>query len=125
MKWIICLVLCFLFQSNLQLQYILYHTYKKQETYILTILMKKEYYLYPYKIFHYHWFVLCENGICETFVDANTNDIEFDCYKGIVEREIECFINHNQYFEITSIDKLSLKVFPLPTQIFPHKNWKR
>lgn len=36
--------------------------------------------------------VLCENGICETFVDANTNDIEFDCYKGIVEREIECFI---------------------------------
>lgn len=36
--------------------------------------------------------VLSENGICETFVDENTTDIELDCYKGILQREIESFI---------------------------------
>lgn len=36
--------------------------------------------------------VLNENGVCEAFVNENTTDIEMDCYKGIIEREIESFI---------------------------------
>lgn len=70
--------------KNLEYRYLAFYEYGREYIAIEDLM---QLYLIKFNIL-----VLSENDICETFVDENTTEVELNCYKGIIEREIQSFI---------------------------------
>lgn len=62
--------------------------------------------------------VLSENGICEPFIDDETNDIELTCYRNVMMREIESFIKGNCEINDPAIIKIIVNILKNGNQFF-------